>query len=170
MAWLDTIKSFGKKKDEPKTEGSKDTEDIGVLTSIYKRLNEPVFQEKTAEKPKTEAKPSQEAAKAPAPEAETAEAKGMMSSFYRRWKDPAFLKQLKTLATHMQRAGVDVKDKNAVQAWIEKNKKDIEAGKFNKAPEGEKVKTYEKTGPDVGRNDPCPCGSKKKYKKCCANK
>jgi hypothetical protein len=23
------------------------------------------------------------------------------------------------------------------------------------------------TGPDVGRNDPCPCGSGKKYKKCC---
>jgi SEC-C motif-containing protein len=24
------------------------------------------------------------------------------------------------------------------------------------------------TGPKVGRNDPCPCGSGKKYKKCCA--
>jgi SEC-C motif len=24
--------------------------------------------------------------------------------------------------------------------------------------------------PDVGRNDPCPCGSGKKYKKCCLNK
>jgi len=23
-------------------------------------------------------------------------------------------------------------------------------------------------GPKVGRNDPCPCGSGKKYKKCCA--
>ncbi|MFA7705765.1 MAG: SEC-C metal-binding domain-containing protein [Candidatus Omnitrophota bacterium] len=22
--------------------------------------------------------------------------------------------------------------------------------------------------PKVGRNDPCPCGSGKKYKKCCA--
>lgn len=25
------------------------------------------------------------------------------------------------------------------------------------------------TGSKVGRNDPCPCGSEKKYKKCCAN-
>lgn len=25
-------------------------------------------------------------------------------------------------------------------------------------------------GPKVGRNDPCPCGSGKKYKKCCINK
>ena len=24
--------------------------------------------------------------------------------------------------------------------------------------------------PDIGRNDPCPCGSGKKYKKCCADK
>jgi preprotein translocase subunit SecA len=23
------------------------------------------------------------------------------------------------------------------------------------------------TGPKVGRNDPCPCGSGKKYKQCC---
>jgi len=23
------------------------------------------------------------------------------------------------------------------------------------------------TAPKVGRNDPCPCGSGKKYKKCC---
>jgi len=24
-----------------------------------------------------------------------------------------------------------------------------------------------RTGPKVGRNDPCPCGSGKKYKNCC---
>ncbi len=27
-----------------------------------------------------------------------------------------------------------------------------------------------RTGPKVGRNDPCPCGSGKKFKKCCENK
>jgi uncharacterized protein YecA (UPF0149 family) len=26
------------------------------------------------------------------------------------------------------------------------------------------------TEPKIGRNDPCPCGSGKKYKKCCMNK
>lgn len=26
------------------------------------------------------------------------------------------------------------------------------------------------TGPKIGRNDPCPCGSGKKYKKCCLGK
>ncbi len=30
-----------------------------------------------------------------------------------------------------------------------------------------KVETYVKDHPKVGRNDPCPCGSGKKYKKCC---
>jgi len=28
----------------------------------------------------------------------------------------------------------------------------------------------EKTEPKIGRNDPCPCGSRKKYKKCCGGK
>ena len=31
----------------------------------------------------------------------------------------------------------------------------------------EKVSTYHREEPKVGRNDPCPCGSGKKYKKCC---
>ncbi len=36
------------------------------------------------------------------------------------------------------------------------------------APQGEvKVKQIKLEGPKVGRNDPCPCGSGKKYKKCC---
>jgi len=30
-----------------------------------------------------------------------------------------------------------------------------------------KVETYRRVEPRVGRNDPCPCGSGKKYKKCC---
>ena len=30
----------------------------------------------------------------------------------------------------------------------------------------EAVVTIQKSGPQVGRNDPCPCGSGKKYKKC----
>ena len=33
--------------------------------------------------------------------------------------------------------------------------------------EMEKREPYVKTEPKIGRNDPCPCGSGKKYKKCC---
>ncbi|ACV69295.1 preprotein translocase subunit SecA [Desulfohalobium retbaense] len=32
---------------------------------------------------------------------------------------------------------------------------------------GEAQKTYKREQPKVGRNDPCPCGSGKKYKRCC---
>jgi preprotein translocase subunit SecA len=28
------------------------------------------------------------------------------------------------------------------------------------------IKTFKREEPKVGRNDPCPCGSGKKYKKC----
>lgn len=31
----------------------------------------------------------------------------------------------------------------------------------------ERVISFSASGKDIGRNDPCPCGSKKKYKKCC---
>ena len=31
----------------------------------------------------------------------------------------------------------------------------------------EPVQTYRRAAPRVGRNDPCPCGSGKKYKRCC---
>jgi len=34
----------------------------------------------------------------------------------------------------------------------------------------ERKKTPVKVGPKTGRNDPCPCGSGKKYKKCCGRK
>ncbi len=39
-----------------------------------------------------------------------------------------------------------------------------------KAPpqrEGPRRRAARRTGPKVGRNDPCPCGSGRKYKKCC---
>ncbi len=29
------------------------------------------------------------------------------------------------------------------------------------------IAPFVRSGPKVGRNDPCPCGSGKKYKKCC---
>jgi preprotein translocase subunit SecA len=34
----------------------------------------------------------------------------------------------------------------------------------------EKVETIRNRGEKVGRNDPCPCGSGKKYKQCCMKK
>lgn len=33
----------------------------------------------------------------------------------------------------------------------------------------EALKPITRVAPKVGRNDPCPCGSEKKFKKCCGN-
>ncbi|MCE5301154.1 MAG: preprotein translocase subunit SecA [Spirochaetia bacterium] len=38
---------------------------------------------------------------------------------------------------------------------------------MNTSESAQKVETVRRQSPKVGRNDPCPCGSGKKYKKCC---
>ncbi|MBI5209342.1 MAG: SEC-C domain-containing protein [Elusimicrobia bacterium] len=139
--------------------------------SLLKPFSKPESpaEEKPAEPKAPEAAAPPKAAKPPEPKAP--EDKGLMSFFYRKWKDPAFLKQIQILAAHMAREGVDIKDQGQVKAWLEKNKAAIEAGKFKEAPlGGAKPQTFEKTEPEVGRNEPCPCGSGKKFKKCCGLK
>jgi len=37
------------------------------------------------------------------------------------------------------------------------------------SPQGGASQPVKKQGPRIGRNDPCPCGSGKKYKKCCGS-
>ncbi|HDM37880.1 MAG TPA: preprotein translocase subunit SecA, partial [Candidatus Omnitrophica bacterium] len=39
--------------------------------------------------------------------------------------------------------------------------------KVSPGPQVDKPTTYRREKPKIGRNDPCPCGSGKKYKKCC---
>ncbi|MCC7060055.1 MAG: SEC-C domain-containing protein, partial [Burkholderiaceae bacterium] len=34
-------------------------------------------------------------------------------------------------------------------------------------PQALRVRTMRREAPKVGRNDPCPCGSGRKYKACC---
>jgi len=46
--------------------------------------------------------------------------------------------------------------------------KELEKTSFAQAAKSkETTLPYRRSGPKVGRNDPCPCGSGKKYKKCC---
>jgi preprotein translocase subunit SecA len=40
-------------------------------------------------------------------------------------------------------------------------------GGYADSGEPQKPRTVKREAPKVGRNDPCPCGSGKKYKKCC---
>ena len=99
------------------------------------------------------------------PDMKELEKKGLLGQFFRRWKDPAFLRQLKAVTARMQKDGVDLKDKPAVQAWLKTHQSELESGSVSAQPEP--PKPFVRSGPELGRNDPCKCGSGKKYKKCC---
>lgn len=58
-------------------------------------------------------------------------------------------------------SGVDVNDDKAVKKWVMKHPEILKGGDVIQ------VKTVRRESPKTGRNDPCPCGSGKKYKKCC---
>ncbi|MEW8087972.1 MAG: SEC-C metal-binding domain-containing protein, partial [Candidatus Thiodiazotropha endolucinida] len=56
----------------------------------------------------------------------------------------------------------------SIQLKIAPNARQIHAywlSRRDEIPQDELIKKREQT--PVGRNDPCPCGSGKKYKKCC---
>ena len=78
-------------------------------------------------------------------------------------KTPQMRQRLINIARKMKAAGVDLKSDRQVSAWIKKHPEEAEEPK-------QKVETYIRKDPRVGRNDPCTCGSGKKYKKCCGRK
>jgi len=56
--------------------------------------------------------------------------------------------------------------------WLETPRPTLEGKRPSEMLDGgrlfpEKVETFRREAPKVGRNDPCPCGSGRKYKKCC---
>ncbi|HTZ18510.1 MAG TPA: preprotein translocase subunit SecA [Dissulfurispiraceae bacterium] len=51
-----------------------------------------------------------------------------------------------------------------------KVKKEQQRLVYNKSEGGDGTRQPARKDQKIGRNDPCPCGSGKKYKKCCANK
>lgn len=98
------------------------------------------------------------------------EKSGLMPQFFRHWKNPKFLRQLRTIVGKMQAEGINIKDKTAVETWLKSHQAEIESGKFAEEAEAAKPATFVKTAPDVGRNEPCKCGSGRKFKKCCGAK
>ena len=52
------------------------------------------------------------------------------------------------------------------EAFQRKKKKELEQARMAGAGDLQ-VQQVVRSGAKVGRNDPCPCGSGKKYKKCC---
>ena len=75
-------------------------------------------------------------------------------------KNPQMRKLIIDLYRRMLVEGVDVKNDKEVKKWLKKHPEAANGG------DAQKVETVRRAGPKVGRNDPCACGSGKKYKKC----
>ena len=59
--------------------------------------------------------------------------------------------------------------KYVLRAQIRDNMERVQVAKPTSTSSGkEEIKRKPRTTTKVGRNDPCPCGSGKKYKNCCA--
>ena len=80
-------------------------------------------------------------------------------------KDPAIKKRFIDIAKRMEKDGVDFKSIRQMKKWMKAHEAELKA----EANGGTvaKVETVVHQGPKIGRNDPCPCGSGKKNKKCC---
>ena len=126
------------------------------------------FKRKKAEE--TPAKPAAESKPAPKKEKkETIEERiereidSLPSMFKGKLKDPAIKKRFIEIAKRMEQDGVDFKNIRQMKKWMKQHEAEFRGG----AGQAPKVETVVHEGPRVGRNDPCPCGSGKKYKKCC---
>lgn len=79
-------------------------------------------------------------------------------------QDPTIKKRFIDIAKRMEKDGVDFKSIRQMKKWMKNHEAELRA-ENGTAPA--KVETVVHQGPRIGRNDPCPCGSGKKYKKCC---
>lgn len=79
-------------------------------------------------------------------------------------KEPQMRALIINIYRQMLVAGVDINDDKEVKKWMRKHPEVLQGG------ETIKVATVRREDPKVGRNDPCHCGSGKKYKKCCEGK
>lgn len=79
-------------------------------------------------------------------------------------KDPQVKQRFIDIAKRMEKDGVDFKSIRQMKKWMKEHEAELKAEQAGQMP---KVETVVHEGPRIGRNDPCPCGSGKKYKKCC---
>jgi uncharacterized protein YchJ len=83
----------------------------------------------------------------------------------RNARDPRNWGIAKSFAMAAKDAGVDITNEAEMQKFIALyNLQQLATLKRDKGKTGSKIKSKKSK---IGRNDPCPCGSGKKYKKCC---
>ena len=79
-------------------------------------------------------------------------------------KDPQIKQRFIDIAKRMEKDGVNFQSLRQMKKWMKEHEAELKAEQNGDIP---KVETVVHDGPRIGRNDPCPCGSGKKYKKCC---
>ena len=84
--------------------------------------------------------------------------------FKQQLKDPKVKERFMNIARRMEADGVNFKSIRQMKKWMKEHETELRA---DGNPEQPHVETVVHEGPRIGRNDPCPCGSGKKYKKCC---
>lgn len=96
----------------------------------------------------------------------------------RRWAERAEWLGLEILHTEAGGTGDDSGTVEFVAHYRERGerRRHHEVARFRRGDDGRwlfvdgrapEQATVQRTGPRVGRNDPCPCGSGRKFKKCC---
>jgi len=87
--------------------------------------------------------------------------------------NPAFWGMGKSFVMQAKAAGVDVTDDRAMQAFIDDYNRRLPQKNqpYNNTDIADLTPTLPivEHSPKIGRNQPCPCGSGKKYKKCCGS-
>ena len=72
-----------------------------------------------------------------------------------------------TMATDIVRAMSSTSMDDLEEAFQRRKSRELEQARMAGAGERQPVQQVVRGSAKVGRNDPCPCGSGKKYKKCC---
>ena len=126
----------------------------------FKKKTAPAAPKPAAGEPKTAPKQEKESIEQRI-ERELDSLPGMIKN---KLKDPQVKQRFIDIAKRMEKDGVDFKSIRQMKKWMKEHEAELKAEQAGNMP---KVETVVHEGPRIGRNDPCPCGSGKKYKKCC---
>ncbi|MDD2805409.1 MAG: SEC-C metal-binding domain-containing protein [Elusimicrobiales bacterium] len=165
MAW-DFIKKLVGKEEEKKHQASPGAPAFKPQPAAHpaEAPAKPVPPKAEAVKAAAPAKPAAPAKEKPHAEKTddelAAELDKMSPQILAQAKDPQMKALIIGIYRKMLVAGVDVSDDKAVKKWMQRHPEVMNGG------ETVKVETIRREEPKVGRNDACPCGSGKKYKKC----
>ncbi|MFO7907629.1 MAG: DUF1186 domain-containing protein [Pirellulaceae bacterium] len=103
--------------------------------------------------------------------AEWLEADEIVETLETELSEPANFGMAKSLVMAGEEAGYDMTSKEDVDAFVKRYNQSLQAGAASHPDSvSTPATTITRQEKKVGRNDPCPCGSGKKFKKCCRRK